>query len=154
MILDLWGEGGLVSYRDQHCASCVKLHHCYLSTHHQPDRNLPAAQQTPREGSYHLHYHRLYANPSKPNSETRLEARNVLVEPGSVRTRSFSPIPKETPVEVVLQVWAVVASAGQVHGCRVIAEVRRLTRSNVHRCRAMSTGERAGAVLRDMSSSR
>ena len=34
-----------------------------------------------------------------------------------------------------------VASAGQMHGCRVAAEARSLTRSNVHRCRAMSMGE-------------
>ena len=34
----------------------------------------------------------------------------------------------------------VVASAGQVYSCRVAAEVRRLMRSNIHRCiRAMST---------------
>ena len=99
---------------------------------------LPAAQQT---GSYHLHYNRLYANRLKPNSETRLETRNGPVEPRSARTRSSSRIPKEVPVEVVRQIWAVVASAGQAHSCRVVAEARSLKRSNVHRCRAMSTGE-------------
>ena len=44
-------------------------------------------------------------------------------------------------MEVVRQIWAVVASAGQVHSCRVMAEVRSWTRSNAHRCRAMSRGE-------------
>ena len=74
------------------------------------------------------------------------------VEPGNARTRSSSRIPREAPVEVVRQIWAVVASAGQVHSCHVAAEARSLTRSNVHRCRAMSTGEEAGTALRDMSS--
>ena len=44
-------------------------------------------------------------------------------------------------MEVVRQVWAVVASARQVHSCRVAAEARSLTRSNVHRCRTISTEE-------------
>ena len=44
-------------------------------------------------------------------------------------------------MEVVRQIWVVVASAGQVHSCRVKAEVRSWTRSNVHRCRAMSREE-------------
>ena len=45
-------------------------------------------------------------------------------------------------MEVARQVWAVVASAGHVDSCRVAAEARSLTRSNVHCCiRAMSTGE-------------
>ena len=34
-----------------------------------------------------------------------------------------------------------VASSGQVHSCRVAAEARSLTRSNVHCCRTVSTGE-------------
>ena len=44
-------------------------------------------------------------------------------------------------MEGVPQVWAVVASAGQVHSCRVAVEVGSLTLSDVHRCRTMSTGE-------------
>ena len=45
-------------------------------------------------------------------------------------------------MEVVRQVRAVMASAGQVHSCRVAAEACSLTRSNIHRCIcAMSTGE-------------
>ena len=44
-------------------------------------------------------------------------------------------------MEVVHQVWAVVASAEQVHSCRVAADARSLARSDVHRCRAISTGE-------------
>ena len=44
-------------------------------------------------------------------------------------------------MEVVRQIWPVVASAGQVHRCRVAVEALSLTRSNVHRCRAVSTGE-------------
>ena len=44
-------------------------------------------------------------------------------------------------MEVIRQVWAVVASVGQVYSCRVAAEARSLTRSNVHRCRAMSIEE-------------
>ena len=63
------------------------------------------------------------------------------VEPGIARTRSSSRIPSEAPIEVVRQIWAVVASAGQVHSCRVAAEFRSWTRSNVHRCRAMSRGK-------------
>ena len=55
---------------------------------------------------------------------------------------SSSRIPREAPVEVVREVWTVLASVGQVHSCRVAAEARSLTRSNVHSCiRAMSTGE-------------
>ena len=63
------------------------------------------------------------------------------VEPESARTRSSSRISREAPVEVVRQIWAVVASARQVHICRVAAEVQSWTRSNAHRCRAMSMGE-------------
>ena len=56
--------------------------------------------------------------------------------------KSSSRIPREAPVEVVREVWPVVASAGQVHSCRVAEEARSLTRSNVYRCIcAMSTGE-------------
>ena len=44
-------------------------------------------------------------------------------------------------VELVRQIWAAVASAGQVHSCCVAAEARSLTRSNVHRCCMTSTGE-------------
>ena len=44
-------------------------------------------------------------------------------------------------MEVVRQIWAVVSSAGQVHSCRMMAEVRSWTRSNAHRCRATSRGE-------------
>ena len=44
-------------------------------------------------------------------------------------------------MEAARQIWAVVASAGQVHSCRVMVEVRGWTRSNAHRCRAMSRGE-------------
>ena len=64
------------------------------------------------------------------------------VEPGSARTRSSIRVPREAPAEVVRQVWAVVASARQVHSCRVAVEARSLTRSNIRRCiRAMSTEE-------------
>ena len=65
------------------------------------------------------------------------------VEPGMARRRSSSRNPREAPVEVELarQIWAAVASAGQVRNWRVAAEARRLKRSNVHRCRAMSRGE-------------
>ena len=56
--------------------------------------------------------------------------------------KSSSRIPREAPVEVVREVWAVVTSAGQVHNCRVAAEACSLTWSNAHRCiRAMSTGK-------------
>ena len=65
----------------------------------------------------------------------------MLVEHGIARTRSSNRISREAPVEVVYQIWAVVVSAGQVHSCRVAAEVRSWTRSNVRRCRAMSKGE-------------
>ena len=61
------------------------------------------------------------------------------VESGSARTRSSSRIPREAPVEVVCQIWVVVASVGQAHSCRVAVEARSLKRSNVHRCFVMST---------------
>ena len=67
------------------------------------------------------------------------------VEPRMARRRSSSRNPREAPAEVELesarQIWAAVASAGQVRNWRV-AEARRLKRSNVHRCRVMSRGER------------
>ena len=64
------------------------------------------------------------------------------VEPGSARMKSSSRIPREAPVEVVPDVWAVMASAGQVHSWLVAVEARNLTRSSVHRyIIAMSTRE-------------
>ena len=64
------------------------------------------------------------------------------VEPGMARRRSSSRNPTEAPeVELSRQIWAVAASAGQVHNWRVAAEARRLKRSNVHCCCAMSRGE-------------
>ena len=44
-------------------------------------------------------------------------------------------------VELVRQIWATVAPAGQVCSWRVAAEACSLKWSNVHRCRAMSRGE-------------
>ena len=64
------------------------------------------------------------------------------VESGSARMKSSSRLPREAPVEVVREVWAVMASAGQVHKWLVAVEARNLTRSSVHRyIRAVSTGE-------------
>ena len=64
------------------------------------------------------------------------------VEPESARVKSFSRIPREAPVEGVREVWATMASAGQVHSWMVMVEARNLTLLSVHRCiRAMSTGE-------------
>ena len=74
------------------------------------------------------------------------------VEPGIARRRSSSRIPREAPMEVVRQIWAVVASAVKVHSYCVMAEIRTWTRSNAHCCRATSRGRGAGAVLRDISS--
>ena len=54
-------------------------------------------------------------------------------EPGSARMKSSSRIPREAPVEVVRGVWAVMASAGQVHSCLVAMEARNLTGSSVQR---------------------
>ena len=55
---------------------------------------------------------------------------------------SSSRIPREAPVEVVREDWAVMASVGQAPSCLVAVKARDLTRSSVHRCiRAMSTGE-------------
>ena len=62
--------------------------------------------------------------------------------PESTPMKSSSRIPREAPVEVVREVWAVMPSAGQVHSWLVPVEARNLTRSSVHRCiRAMSMGE-------------
>ena len=56
--------------------------------------------------------------------------------------KSSTRIPREAPVEVVREVWAVMASAGQVDSWLMTVEARNLTRSSVHRyIRAMSTGE-------------
>ena len=44
-------------------------------------------------------------------------------------------------VELVRQIWAAVASTGQVRSWRVAAEARSLKWSNIHRCRAVSRGE-------------
>ena len=69
-------------------------------------------------------YPLLYAYYSNPNSETRLEARIVPVEPGMAPNRSSSRNPREAPVvevELARKIWAVVASVGQVYSCRVAA---------------------------------
>ena len=64
------------------------------------------------------------------------------VEPELARRRSSSRIPKEAPAEMeVRQIWATVASAGQVRNWLDAAEARRLKRSIAHRCRAMSREE-------------
>ena len=119
-------------------------HHCHQSRHRLPELLLPAVKQMPREGNFHLHYHLLYAYQSNPNSETRLEARVVPVEPGMAWRRSSSQNPREAPAAVELEsvrhIWAAVASARQVRNWRV-AEARKLKRSNVHRSRVMSSGE-------------
>ena len=95
----------------------------------------------PREGNFHLRYHRLHAYQSNPNSETRLEARIMPVEPGMARRRSSSRNQREAPAEVeARQIVAALASAGQVRSWRDAAEVRRL-RSIVHHCRMVSTEE-------------
>ena len=131
-----------MSTSGQHCESCAWSHHCHQSRHRLPDLLLPAVQQMPREGNFHLHYHRLYAYQSNPNSETRLEARIVPVEPGMARRRSSSGNPREMPAEVeARQIWAAVASAGQVRNWRDAVEVRRLKRSIVRRSRVMSRRE-------------
>ena len=60
--------------------------------------------------------------------------------------RSSSRILREAPVEVALEVWAVMASVGQVHSWLVAVEARKLTRSSIHRCiRAMSIREGGGS---------
>ena len=66
------------------------------------------------------------------------------VEPGMARRRSSSRNPREAPVvkvELARQIWAAVASAGQVRNWRVAVEACRLKWSNVHCCRVMSRGE-------------
>ena len=61
------------------------------------------------------------------------------VEPGMARRRSSSRNPRKVPAEVeAQQIWAAVASAGQVRNWRDAAEARRLKRSIVRRCRVMS----------------
>ena len=96
----------------------------------------------PREGNYHLHYHHLLAYQSNPNSKTRMEARIAPVEPGMARRRSSSRNPKEAPAEVeARQIWAAVASAGQVRNWLDATKARRLKRSIYHRCRVMSREE-------------
>ena len=60
--------------------------------------------------------------------------------------KSFSRIPRKAPVEVVREIWTVMASAGQMHSWLMAVEARNLTWSSVHRCiRAMSTGEGGGS---------
>ena len=118
------------------------VHHCHQSRRHLPDRLLPTVQQMPREGNYHLHYHHLLAYQSNANSKTRLEARIVPVEPWIARRRSSSWNPKEAPAKVeARQIWAAVASAGQVRNWLDATEARRLKRSIDHRCRVMSREE-------------
>ena len=92
----------------------------------------------PREGNFH----RLYAYQSNPSSETRLKVRIVPVEPGMTRRRSSSRNPRETPAEIeARQIWATVASAGQVRNWRDAVEARMLKRSIVRRGRVMSSKE-------------
>ena len=62
------------------------------------------------------------------------------VAPGIARKRSSSQMEVEF-VELARQIWAAVASAGQVRSWRVAAEARSLKWLNVHRCRAMSRRE-------------
>ena len=66
------------------------------------------------------------------------------VETGMARRRSSSRNPREAlvvEVELARQIWAAVASIGQVRNWRAAAEARSLKRSKVHRCRTMSRGE-------------
>ena len=65
------------------------------------------------------------------------------VELGMARRRSSNQNPKEAPVEVVegRQIWAAVASAGQVRNWLDLTEVRRLKGSIEYRCRLMSREE-------------
>ena len=64
------------------------------------------------------------------------------VEPGMARRRSSNRNPKEAPVEVeVRQIWAAMASAGQVRNWLGSTEVRRLKGSIDHRGRVMSRKE-------------
>ena len=95
----------------------------------EPGLLLPAVQQMPRKGNFHLQYHRLHVYQSNPNSETRLEARIVPLEPGMARRRTSSWNPREAPAEVeARQIWAAVASVGQVRNWRDAAEAGRLKR--------------------------
>ena len=56
--------------------------------------------------------------------------------------KGSSRVPREALVEVVREIWVIMASAGQVHSWLVAVEARNLTRSSVHRCiRAMFMGE-------------
>ena len=93
----------------------------------------------PREGNFHLHYHRLYAYQSNPNSETRLEARFVLVEPGMARRRSSSRIRRRRRRR-----WRPDRSGQWCHRLGKFpnwldaARVCRLKRSIVRRCCVMS----------------
>ena len=60
------------------------------------------------------------------------------VEPGMVQKKSFNRNPKQAPVEVeVRQIWAAVASAGQVQNWLDSTETRRLKGSIEYRCRVM-----------------
>ena len=64
------------------------------------------------------------------------------VEPGMAQRRSSSRNPKEAPAEVeVRQIWAAVASAGQVQNWLDSREARRLKGSIDHRCRVISKEE-------------
>ena len=64
------------------------------------------------------------------------------VDHGMARRRSSSQNPKEAPAEVeARQIWAAVASAGQVRNWLDATEARRLKRSIDHRCRVMSREE-------------
>ena len=64
------------------------------------------------------------------------------VELGLARRRSSNRNPKEAPAEVeARQIWAAVASAGQVQNWLDSTEVRRLKESIDHRCRVMSREE-------------
>ena len=64
------------------------------------------------------------------------------VEPGMARRRSSNRNPKETPAEVVpRQIWAAVASGGQVRNWLDSTEARRLKGSIEYRCRFMSREE-------------
>ena len=64
------------------------------------------------------------------------------VDPGMARRRSSSRNPKEAPAEVeARQIWAAVASAGQVRNWLDSTEARRLKGSIDHLCRVMSREE-------------
>ena len=64
------------------------------------------------------------------------------VELGMARRRSSNQNSKEAPGEVeARQIWAAVASAGQVRNWLDSTEARTLKRSNGHRCRVMSREE-------------